>query len=731
LRRAERDESAMSQPTIIDSEGRKKSLPLAPETLLWSLQCACQVHRVPFSGEIALKQFPPPYSTASLQDVLHSLEMKSKWRSIKDIGKVKLRSPAFALLEPELREEDEEAEKSGRIVLLVKIEDGNVLFFEQGDQQPNTLPIDEFKKVFIGHLLRFSPPKGKNIEDEKKPFGFSWFVPELLKHKEIWRDVLLASLAIQLMALATPLFTQVIIDKVIVHHTQSTLIVIGIGMVMFMIFNAVMSWIRQYLVNHTGNRIDSVLGSHVFAHLFRLPVRYFEHRSTGTLVARLQGIESIREFLSGAAVTLILDVPFLFIFLAIMFYYSWMLTLVAVAILLTIAVLSLAITPLLRKRLNQQFLLGARNQAYATEYVSGMETVKSLQMEPQVTSRYSDYLATYLQAGFNARQLSNSYNVAANTLEQLLTLIILCLGAWLVMTTDDFTIGMLVAFQMFAGRLSQPVLRMVGLWQQFQQADIAVKRLGDVMDAPQEPYSLLPSREAVGEGKIEFCDISFRYSDQLPYLYRSFNMSIEPGQCVAIMGASGSGKSTLTKLLQGFYMPSDGHISIDGRDIRNFSANELRQYFGVVPQETVLFSGTIYENLILANPHANFAQVVQACKQAEIHDALEALPEGYQTEIGERGVGLSGGQKQRLAIARALLKHPKILLFDEATSSLDPGTAEVFAATVNQLKGKITMLFITHQLPTALDTDQIIRIGNDESAVDEELNQDNLSAAEA
>ena len=514
------------------------------------------------------------------------------------------------------------------------------------------------------------------------------------------------------MALATPLFTQVIIDKVIVHHTQSTLIVIGIGMVMFMVFNAVMSWIRQYLVNHTGNRIDAVLGSHVFSHLFRLPVRYFEHRSTGTLVARLQGIESIREFLSGAAVTLILDIPFLFIFLAIMFYYSWMLTTVAVGILLVIVVLSLVITPQLRKRLNQQFLLGARNQAYATEYVSGMETVKSLQMEPQVTSRYSDYLASYLEAGFNARQLSNSYNVAANTLEQLMTLIILCLGAWLVMTTDDFTIGMLVAFQMFAGRLSQPVLRMVGLWQQFQQADIAVKRLGDVMDAPQEPYSLLPSREGGGKGKIEFSDVSFRYSDQLPYLYRSFNMRIAPGECVAIMGASGSGKSTLTKLLQGFYMPNDGHIHIDGHDIRNFSANELRQHFGVVPQETILFSGTIFENLILANPHANFTQVVQACKQAEIHDVIEALPEGYQTEIGERGVGLSGGQKQRLAIARALLKHPKILLFDEATSSLDAGTAEVFAATVNQLKGKITMLFITHQIPAALQVDATIQIGD-------------------
>ncbi|MDX8392657.1 MAG: peptidase domain-containing ABC transporter [Mariprofundaceae bacterium] len=696
----------MSAPVFLNSEGKKKPIPIASETLLWTLQCACQVHRVPFSGDIALRQFSPPYSTSSLQQMLLSLGMKSKWKKIRDVAAYKLRSPCFALL---ASAQDEDA-AAGNVVLLVKLEDGHALFFEQGDQQPKSLAIDAFKALFTGNLLRFSPPKGKNIDDEHKPFGFSWFIPELLKHKYIWRDVLLASLAIQLMALATPLFTQVIIDKVIVHHTQNTLIVIGIGMVMFMLFNAALSWVREYLVNHTGNRIDSVLGLTVFAHLFRLPVRYFEQRSTGTLVARLQGIESIREFLSGAAVTLILDVPFLFIFLAIMFYYSWVLTWVAVVILLFIVVLSLVITPLLRARLNRQFLLGARNQAYVTEYISGMETVKSLQMEPQVTSRYGAYLADYLEAGFNARQISNSYNVAANTLEQLMTLVILCFGAWLVMTSEGFTIGMLVAFQMFAGRLSQPVLRMVGLWQQFQQANIAVKRLGDVMDAPQEPYALLPSREDAGKGKIEFCDLSFRYSEKLPYLYRNFNMTIEPGQCVVIMGQSGSGKSTLGKLLQGFYVPDDGHIRIDGRDIRNFSANELRQHFGVVPQETILFSGTIYENLVLANSHANFSQVVQACKQAEIHTAIEALPEGYQTIIGERGTGLSGGQKQRLAIARALLKQPDFLLFDEATSSLDADTAEVFAATVNQLKGKVTMLFITHQLPAALKADAVIRI---------------------
>jgi len=337
-------------------------------------------------------------------------------------------------------------------------------------------------------------------------------------------------------------------------------------------------------------------------------------------------------------------------------------------------------------------------------------------MEPQLKNRYGDYLRTFLASSFNTRRLSNSYNVAANTL-----LAVLGVGAWLVMTTADFTIGMLIAFQMFASRLSQPVLRMVGLWQQFQQANIAVKRLGDVMDVPSEPYSVAPSRAGNGKGHIEIQQLSFRYSEELPYLYKDLNMNIPAGGCVAIMGPSGCGKSTLTKLLQGFYQPSEGRILVDNCDIRHLSANELRDYFGVVPQETMLFSGTIYDNLVMANPHASFEQVVQACQMAEIHATIEQLPQGYQTEIGEHGTGLSGGQKQRMAIARAILKRPKILVFDEATSNLDQHTAEQFAQTINRLKGKVTILFITHQKPKGLKTDEAIILGNKPGKMHQEL----------
>jgi len=548
-------------------------------------------------------------------------------------------------------------------------------------------------------------------------FGFRWFIPELLKHKRVWRDVLTASLVIQLLALGTPLFTQVIIDKVVVHRTESTLIVIAIGLAMFMLFTAQLSWVRQYLVLHTGNRVDAVLGSAVFDHLFKLPTRYFEHRPTGVIAARLHGVETIREFVASAAVSLILDLPFLLIFVGIMFFYSVSLTLIALSIIGTIVVLSLIMAPIFRDRLNQQFLLSARNQAFVTEYVSGLETVKSLQMEPQLSKRYGDYLAEYLQASFRMKQIANTYNVVANGLEQFMTLLILVVGAYTVMNNSEFTIGMLIAFQMFASRVSQPMLRIVGLWQQFQQANMSVQRLGDIMNAPTEPYSILPSRLRESRGQIEIENLSFRYGENLPYLYQNFGLNVPPGRMMAIMGPSGSGKSTLTKLLQGFYAPADGQIKIDGTDIRYLSANELRHYFGVVPQETVLFSGTIYDNLLMANPHASFAQVVHACKMAEIHDMIESLPQGYQNEIGERGVGLSGGQKQRLAIARALLKQPKILIFDEATSSLDSSTAEHFAATINQLKGKVTMLFITHALPKNLLVDEVVRIGRALSAV--------------
>jgi subfamily B ATP-binding cassette protein HlyB/CyaB len=715
------------------------STPVGGQALVWALGSLCQINRVPFDAGLLSQHFPPP---ATLGTFLHALQAYGFKAEAKPVTKESFSSLVFPCVAV-LRLSDEESEEvvdaiipeaidpcayalpespsphvssaPRGLAILIKADAERLMFFEPGNDSPQVIPVGEFDTRFeplvvalAKHAESLTDP---DLAKDKPSFGFRWFVPELLKHKKIWHEVLATSLVIQLLALATPLMTQVVVDKVVVHHTQSTLVVVAIALFFAMAFSAGMSWIRQYLVLHTGNRVDAVLGTQVFEHLFRLPPRYFEQRSTGVLVARLHGVETIRDFITGTAVTLFLDMPFLLIFLAIMFYYSWQLTLVVLGVVGLIAILSFMVTPIFRQRLNQQFLVGARNQAFVTEYVSGLETVKSLQMEPQINRRYGEYLADYLAATFNTKQLANGYNTIANFLEQMMTLVILSLGAWLVMTRSDFTIGMLVAFQMFAGRVSQPLLRIVGIWQQFQQADIAVKRMGDIMNAPAEPYSLMPAREAAGKGEIVIDGLSFRYNEHLPYLYRDLSFTLKPGACVALMGPSGSGKSTLAKLLQGFYLPADGRILIDGRDLRHLSANELRSNFGVVPQETTLFSGTVYDNLILANPHASFDQIIAACKMAEIHAAIEALPQGYQTTLGEHGVGLSGGQKQRIAVARALLKQPRVLIFDEATSSLDHATADHLARTINQLKGKVSLLFITHNLPKGLQVDGVIKLG--------------------
>jgi subfamily B ATP-binding cassette protein HlyB/CyaB len=691
---------------------------LSTPDFVWALGSFCALHRKPFDPGLLIQQHPPPHSSDALVIAARALGFRVRQRSLRPDSLPSALLPCLIVLAaaPASDSSEPQTPPVARLAMLVQASSERVVLFHAGTNTPTTYSIADFAGIYAGSAILLTP-QARSLTDPDAlnttgtQFGFRWFIPELLKHRRVWRDVLVASLVIQLLALATPLFTQVVIDKVVVHRTQSTLIVIGIGLAVFMLFTAFLSWIRQYLVLHTGNRVDAVLGAAVFDHVLKLPPRYFEQRQTGVIAARLRGVENIREFIASAAVTLILDLPFLFIFIGVMFVYSVTLTLITLGLIGFIVVLSLLVAPVFRERLNEQFLLGARNQAFTTEYIAGMETVKSLQLEPQLRDRYGEYLAEYLRSGFQVRQIANTYNVMANGTEQILSLLILVVGAYLVMNAEAFTIGMLVAFQMFASRVSQPMLRLVGLWQQFQQARLSIDRLGDIMNAPMEPYSVEPRRLREQRGLIEIEDLSFRYGETLPLLYQGFNMRVEPGRVVGLMGPSGSGKSTLARLLQGFYLPASGHIKLDGQDIQYLSANELRQYFGVVPQETILFATSVYENLLMANPSATFEQIAEACRIAEIHEVIERLPKGYQTEIGERGVGLSTGQKQRIAIARALLKRPRILIFDEATSSLDQPTAEHLSLTINQLKGRVSMIFITHALPKTLQVDEIVRIG--------------------
>jgi len=701
---------------------------------LWLLSSFCTLHRTAFDPGLFAQRFPAPITLQSLGQAGGELGLTIESRHGRLDAVLAWRLPIAV----ELRSAESTVAKSDGVAgvpqtadvwaLVLNADEDRAVLLERGAATPVAVAIDELERRFSGRALSFTPKAERAIDPDgidlrQARFGLRWFVPELLRHKRVWREVLAASLVLQLMGLALPLFTQVIIDKVIVHRTQSTLVALAIAMTVFMLFTSILTWVRQYLVLHTGQRIDAMLGGQVFDKLFQLPLLYFQHRPTGVISARLQGIEAIREFIASATVTVALDLPFLVIFVAIMLWYSVPLTLVVLAILGLITALSVLVSPLFRERLNEQFRRGAANQAFLTEYVAGIETVKSLQFEPQLSQRFRGLLSEYLKASFVTRQLANTYNIWANGLEQLMTLAILMLGAWIVMTGDPatgrtMTIGMLVAFQMFSSRLSQPLLRLVGLWQQWQQTRISIARLGDIMNAPSEPYSLKPRRaNGQGPGAIQVENLAFRYGESLPLLYERFNLSLPAGKLVALMGPSGCGKSTFAKLLQGFYAPTQGRIRIDGIDINHLAANELRSVFGVVPQETVLFSGSILDNLKLANPYASFEQVVAACRMAEIHGDLEALADGYQTEIGERGVGLSGGQRQRLAIARALLKGPKVLIFDEATSSLDAHTAEQIGRTINSLKGRVTILFIAHQMPRSLAVDHTVRLGERLSVV--------------
>jgi subfamily B ATP-binding cassette protein HlyB/CyaB len=692
------------------------SLPDAGQCL-WLLSSFCALHRKPFDARLYAERHPPPGSAESFHSACEELGFSF---GLKHTG---LGSALAWRLPLALQVSASPGAEGTDWLLVLNADEHRVLIIEHGAATPVAVDLASLRARYRGVALCLEPRAEAandpdSIDRRSARFGLHWFVPELLKHRRVWRDVLVGSLVLQLMGLALPLFTQVIIDKVVVHRTQSTLVALGIAMTLFMVFTSLLSWIRQYLILHTGQRIDAVLGAQVFDRLFRLPLLYFQHRPTGVIAARLQGIETIREFIASAAVTVALDVPFLLIFVAIMFWYSVTLTLVVLAILALIVGASLLVAPLFQEKLNEQFRRGAANQAFLTEYVSGIETVKSLQFEPQLNQRYRGLLAEYLKAGFGTRQLANTYNIWASGLEQLMTLLILVLGAWIVMNGTTMTIGMLVAFQMFAGRISQPMLRMVGLWQQWQQTRMAIARLGDIMNAPAEPFSVQPRRApGSGAGSVQVEELAFRYGESLPFLFERLDLELRPGQLVALMGPSGSGKSTLARLLQGFHAPTGGRIRLDGIDIAHLAANELRSFFGVVPQETVLFSGTILENLTLANPYASFEQIVAACRMAEIHSTIEALPEGYQTPIGERGVGLSGGQRQRLAIARALLKGPKILIFDEATSSLDPLTAEQVGRTISALKGRVSILFIAHQVPKSVAVDHVVRVGEKLSVV--------------
>jgi len=604
----------------------------------------------------------------------------------------------------------------GRYVVLARADTDKVLIQDPTAPRPEVLPRPAFEALWSGRLILITQRAGLSPQDRK--FDFTWFIPAIVKYRKLLGEVLLASFFLQLFALLTPLFFQVVIDKVLVHKGLTTLHVLAIGMLALTLFEVVLGGLRAYVFAHTSSRIDVGLGAQLFRHLLRLPIAYFEARRVGDTVARVRELETIRQFLTSSSVTVVIDLFFTIVFIAVLLFYSPLLTLIVLATIPLFAGLSILITPIIRNRLNEKFQRGAENQAFLVETVHGIETVKAMAVEPALQRKWEEQLAGYVRASFRANNLSNVTGQVASFISKLSTIGILWLGAHLVMN-GELSIGQLIAFNMLAGRVSGPLLRVVQLWQEFQQAGISVQRLGDVLNAPPEP-SYNPNRTTLPalKGQVVFDNVSFRYRPDGREVLRRVSFHVPPGQVIGIVGRSGSGKSTLAKLLQRLYVPESGRVLIDGVDLAQIDPAWLRRQVGVVLQENRLFNRSVRDNVALADPGTAMERVVAAAQLAGAHEFILELPDGYDTLVGEQGSNLSGGQRQRIAIARALITQPRILIFDEATSALDYESESIIQRNLKRICQGRTVFIIAHRLSTVRTADRIFVI--DQGAIVEQ-----------
>jgi ATP-binding cassette, subfamily B, bacterial HlyB/CyaB len=629
-------------------------------------------------------------------------------RTAKDFGlKARVISTRFARLS-DLALPCIAVRKDGGFLVLGRAGEGRVMLQEPGAPRPVVMTEAEFGEIWDGRLVLMT--RRASLTDLTRRFDVSWFLGAIHKYRGILTEVLAASFFLQLFALVTPLFFQVIIDKVLVHRGISTLDVLAIGMVTITVFEAVLTTLRTYLFSHTTNRIDVELGARLFRHLLGLPLAYFQARRTGDSVARVRELENIRQFLTSSALTLVIDLFFTVVFLVVMFLYSPLLTFVVLGSFPVYIGISAGVTPLFRRRLDEKFRRNAENQAFLVESVNGVETLKAMAVEPQMQRRWEEQLAGYVAASFRVLSLGNTASNAVQLVSKLVTIIVLYVGAKLVIT-QQLSVGELVAFNIMAGRVAQPVLRIAQIWQDFHQARLSVLRLGDILNTPAEP-TYAPGRSALPaiRGEISFEHVGFRYRIDGPEVLRDVSFSIPAGQSVGIVGPSGSGKSTLAKLVQRLYVPETGRVLIDGVDLAMVDVTWLRRQIGVVLQENVLFNGTVRDNIALADPGMPMNRIVNAAMLAGAHDFILELPEGYDTVVGERGSTLSGGQRQRIAIARALVTDPRILIFDEATSALDYESERIIHQNMARISKGRTVLIIAHRLSSVRRCDRIITI---------------------
>jgi subfamily B ATP-binding cassette protein HlyB/CyaB len=597
--------------------------------------------------------------------------------------------------------------RDGGFMLLAKATEDKVLV-----QSPQTGPAlmtrEEFVAVWDGGLISMARRAG--LADVAHRFGIGWFMGAIHKYRRLLGEVLVASFFLQLFGLISPLFFQVVIDKVLVHRSLSTLDVLVIGLLAIAAFETVVGILRTYLFSHTTNRIDVELGARLFHHLLALPMAYFQARRVGDSVARVRELENIRTFLTSSALTLVIDLFFTFVFLAVMFFYAPMLTWIVIGSLPVYVAISGAVTPLFRRRLDEKFQRGAENQAFLVESVTGIETLKAMAVEPQMQRRWEEQLAGYVSASFRVLSLGNTASQVVQFVSKIVTASILYFGAKLVID-GSLSVGELVAFNILASRVSAPVLRLAQMWQDFHQARLSVQRLGDILNTTAE-RAFMPGRARLPaiRGGIRFDHVSFRYRLDGQQVLHDVTFDIPAGQTVGIVGPSGSGKSTFAKLVQRLYVPESGRVLVDGMDLALADPAWLRRQIGVVLQENVLFNRSVRDNIALADPAMPMERVIAAARLAGAHDFILELAEGYDTVVGERGSTLSGGQRQRIAIARALVTNPRILIFDEATSALDYESERIIQENMREIVKGRTVLVIAHRLSTVRAMDRIVTL---------------------
>jgi subfamily B ATP-binding cassette protein HlyB/CyaB len=598
--------------------------------------------------------------------------------------------------------------REGGFMVVAKAAEEKVLVQSPQEAGPALMTRAELLAIWDGGLILMTRRAG--LSDITRRFDITWFLGAIHKYRHLLGEVLVASFFLQLFALVSPLFFQVVIDKVLVHRSLSTLDVLVIGLLAISMFETVLGILRTYLFAHTSNRIDVELGARLFHHLLALPMAYFQARRVGDSVARVRELENIRNFLTSSALTLIIDLLFTFVFLAVMFAYSPLLSWIVLGSFPFYIAISAGATPLFRRRLDEKFRRGAENQAFLVESVTGIETLKAMAVEPQMQRRWEEQLAGYVAASFRVLSLGNTASQAVQFVSKIVTTGILYFGAKLVID-GGLSVGELVAFNILAGRVSTPVLRLAQVWQDFHQARLSVLRLGDILNSTAEPtYAAARTQLPAIRGNITFDHVTFRYRIDGQRVLHDVSFDVPAGQMVGIVGPSGSGKSTFAKLVQRLYVPENGRVLVDGMDLAVADPAWLRRQIGVVLQENVLFNRSVRENIALAYPAMPMERIIAAAKLSGAHEFILELPEGYDTVVGERGSSLSGGQRQRIAIARALIADPRILIFDEATSALDYESERIIQRNMREIAKGRTVLIIAHRLSTVRAADRIVTL---------------------